>query len=728
MKYDYQYKITFSLNEPFNIDYIKNECNQYPNSKILIEVQNTKGMTSSMIRQLGSNVAIRIAGGFDEERCKNGHFTGNGYTESVIYTRNETVKILEEIERIESGLNKNWSDIQKLLYVYDRLKTGIMYDPKFEHKLSSEIRSLRGLITKQTVCAGYALILKEFMDRNGINCEYAEGYTKANRTGGHSWNIVNIGDKKYPIDLTWDNTTFRSGKSNSFDWLGKDIPTFSRSHYPVPGEKTQDYEHTLSQIDPQLVKQIYSQIGLGRARDYRSTTYYGTRKDGSRYIVAQIGDTTINNTNYYRYYYVEISKDGKKQLPLIVYSDDNLTNFINYKNFGKPKREKYTTEIEYTQALTKYYNKVKEVDYKIDNVLFSQENISESISKRTYYIGSIKIQNGTNQQSYVSDASQIKKDQSKCNLFVYPTRRFTRSDGSVFIAQQMFETPHKANGIDVMRYDIFEMVNENGKEVLKRNTVFTERNFFKDTRQSMVDDYLSRERLDRKVGEAGGYIGYYDANGIRTYNPDLVKFFETSKKVDIDSLSKQKQQTNIPAIQIPNFSELKDLASKYEIFIDSKDPFDPDTSKIKIRDIKTGQIQTDKSTIDRAMFANIWLTSAGVKYYQDESRPGANYAFNEPAEELYNTICKQLLTSCKSKGVIDTVDLLRNIENNNSYKYNREIIVNLFRSPYQTEIINKLFLQSLGINRQAQSPEPLYTMSYAGELAFGDGNSNAKGR
>ena len=114
MKYDYQYKITFKLNEPFDINYIKNVCNQYPNSKILVEVQNTKGMTSSMIRQLGSNVAIRIAGGFDAERIsrygKDLHWSSNYYNEAVIYTRNETIKILEEIERIESGLNRNWSD------------------------------------------------------------------------------------------------------------------------------------------------------------------------------------------------------------------------------------------------------------------------------------------------------------------------------------------------------------------------------------------------------------------------------------------------------------------------------------------------------------------------------------------------------------------------------------------------------------------------------------------
>ena len=162
--------------------------------------------------------------------------------------------------------------------------------------------------------------------------------------------------------------------------------------------------------------------------------------------------------------------------------------------------------------------------------------------------------------------------------------------------------------------------------------------------------------------------------------------------------------------------------------MDLKDTSDLDTAKIKIRDIQTGQIQTDKSIIDRAMFANIWLTSAGVKYSPNESRPGINYAFNEPAEELYNTICKQLLTSCKDQGVIDTVDLLRNIDNNNSYKYNEEIVVNLFRNPYQTEMINRLFLQSLGINQQLQKPEPLYTMSYAGKLAFSGEKPAPKGR
>lgn len=714
MKYDFKYKITFKLDEPFDVNYVNNICSQYPNSRILVEVQNTKGISSSMIRQLSSNVSIRISGGYDSSRInrtKEGNdleWSQTNYNDAVIYTRNETIKLLEEIEKIENGMNKNWSDIQKLLFVYNKIKRGIMYEPKSERMSDSSVRSLRGLISKNTVCAGYALILKEFMDRSNIKCEYVEGHTELDKDGkktkAHAWNIVTIDGKKYPIDVTWDNTRFRSGKSKTFDWFASDVSYFSKCHLQSLGEETQDYEHTLSTIDPQIIKKLSLQMGFERALDYSTTTYYGTRKDGSRYIVAQIGDNTINNVTYYRYYYVEISKDGKMQLPLILYSDTNVTHLVDCKNFGKPIPPNY--------------------EEAVDNILFSRENIADSIAKKTYYIGGVRKSEVGNKLELVSSYQEIPKPEEKRNLFVYPTKRFIRSDGSIFIAQQIFETPHKANGIDVMRYDIFEMVNENGKEVLKRNTVFTERNFFKDNRQSMIDDYLSRERLDRKVSEAGGYIGYYDANGIRTYNPDLVKFFETSKKVDIDSLSRQKQQTQTSIV--PTFEELKELALKYELFIDSEDIFDNDSSKYKIRDIKTGQIQNDNTLINKAIFANIWLNSAGVKYYSDEPRPGFSYAFNEPAEELYNAICKQLFESGKRKSVIDTVDLLRNIDDNSLYKYNRQIIVNLFRSPYQTELINKLFLKSLGIDEQSEIPEPLYSMSYAGELIHNSDNNNKK--
>ena len=420
MQSDYQYKITFKLNEPFDINRIKNVCNQYPNSKILVEVQNTKGLKSSELRKLDPNVSIRIAGSFDEERCKNGHFTGNDYYNSVIYTRNESIKILEEIEKIEAGINSNWSDIQKLIYVYDKLKRSIMYDPKYEKKLSSEIRSLRGLITKQTVCAGYAIILKEFMDRHNISCEYAEGYSNSNNTGGHSWNIVNINGKKYPIDLTWDNTKFRSGKSESFDWFTCDAKSFAKCHYPSKMEKTQDYEHTLSELDSKIIKKIYLQLGINRSRDFRTTTYQGTRKDGSKFIVAQIGHATINNVDYYRYYYADIDENGKRKKPLILYSESNISLLVDKKRFGKPYPKEYEDAI--------------------DSILFSRENIADSLAKKTYYIGKVSKETKGNKTQFVKSVSEIEKPDDKKQKFTFPTRIITRSDGSVFAHSVFIQT------------------------------------------------------------------------------------------------------------------------------------------------------------------------------------------------------------------------------------------------------------------------------------------------
>lgn len=92
-----------------------------------------------------------------------------------------------------------------------------------------------------------------------------------------------------------------------------------------------------------------------------------------------------------------------------------------------------------------------------------------------------------------------------------------------------------------MKYHIFEVIKENGQNVVKSNVVFSERDFLQDNRSGIANEYLSRERLDRKNKESAGYLGYYDEKGIRTYNPNLVQFFNTTHKVKQTS---KKEQTN----------------------------------------------------------------------------------------------------------------------------------------------------------------------------------------
>ena len=124
-----------------------------------------------------------------------------------------------------------------------------------------------------------------------------------------------------------------------------------------------------------------------------------------------------------------------------------------------------------------------------------------------------------------------------------------------------------------------------------------------------------------------------------------------------------------------------------------------------------------KSIIERAMFANLWLSAAGIKYLSTDTRHGDTYAFQATSEILYNTMRKELTASAADNGVIDTIGLFKNISDSNIHKYGGEVITKLFRTPYQTNLINNLFLKSQGIYNSFEDAKPLYNTSYAGNIA-----------
>ncbi len=325
---------------------------------------------------------------------------------------------------------------------------------------------------------------------------------------GHAWNIVTIDGKNYPIDLTWDNGKFRGGESKTFDFLGQDVKKFEKTHVPGDQEPCKDY--VLSEVDPKLISRI--NFRFSREKDYKSTTYYGTRKDGSRYMVAQVGDNKVGDKNCYRYYYADLAKDDTLSNPSILYSETNIAHFVDAVQWNK------ATPPGYEEA--------------IDNVLFSKENINDSLKRGTGYIGKVTKDKKEGQKGIqlVESASDISKPKDKQQQLQYPTKVYQRKDGSTFIAQKM-DNGRDANGTQVMTYHIFEVIKENGKNVVKRNVVFSERDFLQDDRPGIANEYLSRERLDRKNKESAGYLGYYDEKGIRTYDPNLVQFFKTTHKV-----------------------------------------------------------------------------------------------------------------------------------------------------------------------------------------------------
>ena len=703
--FDYKYKITFRPGEKFDINYVIDACKRRTDGLFMIEVPNTIGLTQEMIRKLPLNVScVRVAGGYNDERFNaysDQQYRVKDWFDSSIYSKGEILKITQEIEKIEKGINPNWSDLQKIVYLYDYLKKNIMYDPKYESKESDEIRSLRGLLSKKTVCAGYATIFKEMLDRQNIKCHYVRGNcigVDGNVRGGHAWNVIELDGKLYPIDLTWDNTRYRSGLFRTHIFLGQDIEDFNKKHSPDIREPLYGYQSRLSTINPNLISYLSSQIS--RDNDFKSTTYTGVRKDKSKFTISQIGEITIEGKTYYRFCYADVLPNGKLGAPIILYSDCNVTSFINYRNFNKDQ-----SKLQY----------IEKIDNLIDEVLFSKQNISDSLNKGTFYIGGIKKNPNSNKDEYIENVSQIQKSKKECDLFKQETKRIKRSDGSVLLIQQMSDKPKNINGRDVNAYHIVEYVLENGKYVLKKVNIFSDSDLLSDRRQEIADEFLSRDRLDNIVNQTGGYVGRLNEHGAIEYDSNLAEYFDISKYIGMDG---KKKKATTP---LPTFEELHELLRNYEVYMDAAYLANPNGCLPKVIDIKTGETITDRNIINRVYLASVWVNAAGVKRTTEDKIAGEKYAFNDKAKEVYELLCKGMEFSAKKYGTIDTVGMFKHIEDRVNYKYSREIVTDFFKTPMQVELFNQMTYDSLGMEKpdSAVKPVPLYTMSHAGDLAYG---------
>lgn len=113
------------------------------------------------------------------------------------------------------------------------------------NKLSREKFFSRLLNHKQTICTGYAYILKELCNLAGLECEIINGYSRTVYTNvnqidipNHSWNAVKIGNKWYLADATLASGFFYVNENifikNYNDGYFLTSPQlFLKTHYPL---------------------------------------------------------------------------------------------------------------------------------------------------------------------------------------------------------------------------------------------------------------------------------------------------------------------------------------------------------------------------------------------------------------------------------------------------------------------------------------------------------------
>lgn len=129
---------------------------------------------------------------------------------------------------------KTGDQYQDIKMVHDYLVENIEYDTSLS---KSNIYNIYGaLVQKNCVCEGYARAFKYLMDNLGITCTMVIGQAvnSQGQTENHAWNYVQLNQRWYAIDTTWDDPVIigsgRIDDSYKYKYFLKGSSEFDKDH------------------------------------------------------------------------------------------------------------------------------------------------------------------------------------------------------------------------------------------------------------------------------------------------------------------------------------------------------------------------------------------------------------------------------------------------------------------------------------------------------------------
>ena len=169
----------------------------------------------------------------------------------------EAIEQVEKIKNIVVGKMTN-SQYKNIKIIHDYIVDTLKYDENYESKNTYTIYG--ALIEHKCVCEGYAKSLKYIANAVGIPCEIIKG-TATNSTGvteKHAWNCINLNNKWYYMDVTWDDPIVVSSENGeslsttSYKYFLKGAKNFQNDHISENTFSTSGKEFTypeMSQTD-----------------------------------------------------------------------------------------------------------------------------------------------------------------------------------------------------------------------------------------------------------------------------------------------------------------------------------------------------------------------------------------------------------------------------------------------------------------------------------------------
>ena len=144
------------------------------------------------------------------ESSTSGYSSGDTYYLTITYTMTYYTSAEQEAELTEAINNlvqeldlDRKSDYEKIKAVYDYITDNVTYD--YEN-LDNDDYTLKAtayaaLMNKTAVCQGYSNLLYRLLLECHVDCRIISGTGNGEN---HAWNIVNIGERYYNVDATWD--------------------------------------------------------------------------------------------------------------------------------------------------------------------------------------------------------------------------------------------------------------------------------------------------------------------------------------------------------------------------------------------------------------------------------------------------------------------------------------------------------------------------------------------
>lgn len=222
-----KYKLVGTLTEEdiYRINSLKN--------RTTLILDNTVGLSSDLISKIESDrVVLSIKGGLDYDTKEK--YKAQKYVDRTFVSPNGLKNIIKYFEYNENLIDPNWNEFEKAMFLYNALVVDMEYAENYEKIQSAGTteRSLNGVLYGKLVCAGFAQVYKEMLDRIGIKNYYQ------NQKDVHAFNVIEIDGKKYGVDVTWDSNDKKNNNGKcGFGRFGHDPEFYSRHGHQLYTEE-----------------------------------------------------------------------------------------------------------------------------------------------------------------------------------------------------------------------------------------------------------------------------------------------------------------------------------------------------------------------------------------------------------------------------------------------------------------------------------------------------------